>query len=70
MLTVLSASITWTTKKKAVDAYMLHQRLHEEEPLLLAEMKNLILFYTQVHKTLQNDIKELEREHQMSLNEV
>ena len=51
---------SWSKKKKAVDAHMMHMRLVEEEQLLMKEMAGFLHFYVIVQQTLEKEISELE----------
>ncbi|XP_072017237.1 uncharacterized protein [Amphiura filiformis] len=59
----VKASSSWSVKKQATDAFMLQQRLQEEEAILTAEMKNLLTFYLQLRDALLAETKDLNREH-------
>ncbi|XP_072045397.1 uncharacterized protein [Amphiura filiformis] len=56
----------WTTKKRAADLHMLHERLMEEEPLLVREMHDFLQFQLQVKHSLEHEIEEL----QLKLDEL
>ncbi len=46
-------------KKKAVDMYMLKQRLYEERPLIKTDMRNFLQFYSDIRDALKSHIEQL-----------